>query len=741
MSGPELLSPAGDMESALAAFDAGADAVYCGLDAFSARAFAKNFTLESLDALMRVADSRGKKVYVAFNTLVSEAGMPDAVRRLAALDSIRPSGLIVQDLGVAEICRRNFPSLPLHASTQLFVHNLEGVSALGALGFKRVVLARELSLEEISYITKRCGDVEIECFVHGALCYSISGLCLYSSMEKARSGNRGLCAYCCRQSVPAPDGSEVYPFSMKDLRLGRDAVRLAAAGVSSLKIEGRMKSPLYVASATSFYRHILDGSRGGPSAGDIETVFSRRTTELYLDGPSSPYPVDPVSVGHLGALAGTAKRVTKDREGRSWLRLHTARALEKHDGLQIVPPRGGRPAGFGISQMRNAISRSNLFETGPGEDVEILLPDAEADLWRDAVEKGAEVYCSMSNAVKRAFPPPAYRPSEYPGRIAVDVDVSIENGRIAASAKSGSIVAEASVEGSFEKAKDPGNASAAAEKAFSHTGESRISARSVSVSNPGALFVRAGELKNLRRKLMDAVLDAVAEDERRRASAALGDLDELRSLLPASSGEPRKTVKLRPGQKVPSGEWDEIILAVGASDTAESVASAAEACAGRDTRLALPVFTRDPSFQKLRILVKRLLRDGFAKWEAADVAGLSLLKASGVEDVSADWSLYACNTAAAAMLASMGAKRFVSSPESAQAERDRLFRSGLDMEFLAQQSTPLFISATKPAATEVPGLAIFGLDGLWIATKPAPRIFHVPAGASCRYDLSWSAPQ
>ncbi len=214
----ELLSPAGSFETALAAFQAGADAVYLGLDAFSARAEAINLSTDQLRDLIAWARPRNRKVYVTFNTVIDDADLPAAVERLAVLDELHPDGIIVQDLGIARIVRSHFPELELHASTQLVAHNLEGVLAMKELGFTRVVLARELSLEEIRSITRRAG-VETEVFVHGALCYSISGLCLFSAMEKNRSGNRGKCAYCCRLPYTDASGAKTLPFSMRDLRL------------------------------------------------------------------------------------------------------------------------------------------------------------------------------------------------------------------------------------------------------------------------------------------------------------------------------------------------------------------------------------------------------------------------------------------------------------------------------------------------------------------------------------------
>ena len=208
--------------------------------------------------LLRYARNKGKRVYVTFNTLIDEDDVESAIETLSRLAEIRPDAVIVQDLGIAKICREYFPELELHASTQLVAHNLEGVLALKELGFKRIVLARELSREEVASITKRAHDVEFEVFIHGALCYSISGLCLFGAMEKGRSGNRGKCPYCCRLPWEDENGKKTLAFSMRDLRLDDDVLKLVDLGVVSLKIEGRMKSDRYVASGVKYYRPILE---------------------------------------------------------------------------------------------------------------------------------------------------------------------------------------------------------------------------------------------------------------------------------------------------------------------------------------------------------------------------------------------------------------------------------------------------------------------------------------------------
>ncbi|MGN0855753.1 MAG: U32 family peptidase [Kiritimatiellia bacterium] len=741
----ELLAPAGDFDTALAAFAAGADAVYCGLSAFSARAYATNFSIADLKGLMRVARARGKKVYVTFNTVVDEADVEDAVRRLSELEAVKPSALIVQDLGVARLCRTYFPDLELHASTQLVVHNLEGVLALRELGFTRAVLARELSVEEIAAIAPRCGGMELECFIHGALCYSISGLCLFGAMEKGRSGNRGMCPYCCRQSYEDEEGRKTLAFSMKDLRLGEDVRKLVRAGVASLKIEGRMKSALYVASVTRYYRQILEGTQGVTTA-DLETVFSRRTTELYLNGrpDSAPSPIDPESLGHLGTPVGAVKRITKDREGQAWLRFHTARALERHDGLQFASRHGDKPLGFGITLMRTAISRTPVFTVAAGSDVEVLLPP---DFGRDPahpsapppVAAGDTVYCAMSNAVKRMFPIPGYRPSDYPGIEKVDLEVTLTKGAIRAVGTLGEIRAKASVEGAFTAAKAPEKTWDGIARAFSRLGETDYALGKLTVNDPDHLFAPMSRLNDLRRDLL-ARLDALRVAARQtRLAEALADSAALSGDAASRGGDKPATargarrIKIRVGQRLPQGAWDEVVIAINTETDVPEIAR-------EMTRLALPVYTAEPEFNRLRVAVKRLLRAGFVKWEASDLATLRMLKALGVKDITADWTCYAFNASALRVWSSLGVTRFVASPENTRANLRFLAESGYDVEFLAQQSTPLFISLTRPAAlpSAESGLAVFRRDGLWVTVKKVPRTFTVPEGVPVRFDLSWN---
>lgn len=724
----ELLAPAGDFATALSAYQAGADAVYLGLGEYSARAFAQNFSIEELSDLTRFARANGKKVYVAFNTLIDEAEAENAVDVLSRIHQARPDAVILQDLGMARICREHFPELEMHASTQLVAHNLEGVLQLARLGFKRVVLARELSLAEISSIVKRAGDMEFEVFIHGALCYSISGLCLYSAMEKSRSGNRGKCAYCCRLPQEC-DGERLLAYSMKDLRLDGDVLKLVDAGVKSLKIEGRMKSDIYVASTVAYYRAILDGRKSVVSESDLETVFSRQTTKLYFDGEAKSV-IDPHSLGHQGAFIGTVKRVTKDREGLLWLRFHTLRAIERHDGLQFdVRDENGKRLGMGIGEMRRAISRRNEFQIPAGEDVEVLLPP-EGDL-PERLTEGTRIYCSSSQAVRRLFPAPSFRKSDYPGDIPLDFAISLESGGMRASTVFDGHEVESSLPCSLQKAKDPSRTMDAAVKAFSKLGDSDYVLRDVKIVAGEDLFAPISLLNELRREVVSSLDDL---RERLRRDRVLRALDaDCPPIGDVPRGDGRQTLKIRVGAKIPSGQWDEVVFAALPGDNLPGLDS------GLPIRIALPVYTGEFDFPKLRHWVKSAVRQGYQKWEAADLATLSLLRSLGVEDISADWTLYGFNSFALSLLADLGVREFVASPENTQANLTALYESGYRVQFLQQQSTPLFVSLTPPAAI-ADDLSVYRRGGLWVTVKKVPRTFVSPAGASRRVDLSWDAP-
>lgn len=282
----ELLSPAGSPEAVIAAVQNGADAIYMGLGNFNARCGAKNFTDEEFERSMRYCRIRGCKVYVTLNTLVNDREIAQAVESARLASELGADGIIIQDLGLAYAIRQALPDIPLHASTQMSIHNLAGVEAAAEMGMTRAVLARELSLEQIKFITQHA-SIETEVFVHGALCFCQSGQCYMSALIGRRSGNRGMCAQPCRMQYSLGGRMDDYPMSLKDNCLVDRLRELEDAGVACLKIEGRMKRPEYTAIVTKIYSKALKEHRQ-PSDEEMETLekaFSRQGfTQGYFNG-------------------------------------------------------------------------------------------------------------------------------------------------------------------------------------------------------------------------------------------------------------------------------------------------------------------------------------------------------------------------------------------------------------------------------------------------------------------------
>lgn len=367
----ELLAPAGSMQSFFAALEYGADAVFCGLKHFSARAKAKNFTLEELAQLVGYAHRLDKKIYVALNTLIKEGELPELITVLGELERLEIDGLILQDMGLYQLARFHFPGIPLHGSTQMVVHNLAGVQVLERLGFERVVLARELSLTEIRYIAENT-SLEIEHFIHGALCYSLSGHCLFSSYIDGRSGNRGRCIQPCRRRYQYGKESGFY-FSTSDFSALQLIPDLVQAGVVSLKIEGRMKSPEYVAAVVGAYRTVLDAGRGMEQDAmvrakeQLQSAMGRKSSPGFLDGSGGVGIVLPQRKGGIGEIIGKVERV---RGGT--IHFRTSAGVHVGDRLRIQP--GDDRAGQGFTVRTLFIGARAVKRGEKGKTLTIPLP-------------------------------------------------------------------------------------------------------------------------------------------------------------------------------------------------------------------------------------------------------------------------------------------------------------------------------------------------------------------------------
>lgn len=381
----ELLAPAGDREALLAGIAAGADAVYLGGKAFSARQSAANFDLPMLEEAANLLHLHGKKLYVTVNTLIADTEMPAALRYLADLYNLGVDAVIVQDLGLIHLARQYLPELKLHASTQMTIHNREGAIWLKTRGIDRVVLARELTLEEIAAIVRDSG-LEVEVFVHGALCVCYSGQCLMSSMIGGRSGNRGRCAQPCRmeyhlvrsgrerghEPIPA-DGT--YLLSPKDLALLPLLPGLDRAGVRSLKIEGRMKRPEYVFTVTSIYRQALDRYYHHPQDfqvdpgewQELEQAFNRGFSTGYAGGNRNHELMSFTRPNNRGVYLG---RVAFFDKLQRRLRLKLEADLEIGDEVEAWVSQGGRA----VSPVRELFRDGRKIDQAPrGSVVELTI--------------------------------------------------------------------------------------------------------------------------------------------------------------------------------------------------------------------------------------------------------------------------------------------------------------------------------------------------------------------------------
>ncbi|KAB3547613.1 MAG: U32 family peptidase, partial [ANME-2 cluster archaeon] len=354
---PELLAPAGDTESLIAAVENGCDAVYLGATTLSARASAANFAPDELADAIDYAHLRGVKAYVAVNTLIKDSETNDAADLLRRLDESGADAVIVQDVGLLSMARSLAPDLPIHASTQMTVHNSEGAGFLQDMGVTRVVLAREMTLDEIKQVRQNT-DLEIEIFVHGALCISYSGQCLMSSMIGGRSGNRGVCAQPCRKRYrlrTLPGGREVktdgeYLLSPRDLNTSRILPELIEAGIDSFKIEGRLKRPEYVACVTRIYRGLIDRYAKDPSGyfvtGDesrsLAQVFNRGFTAGYLTGNPRGKLMSRMRPYNRGIPIGTVIGCEQNR-----LRIRLSGTLRTGDGIGVTGAAGARAEGEG----------------------------------------------------------------------------------------------------------------------------------------------------------------------------------------------------------------------------------------------------------------------------------------------------------------------------------------------------------------------------------------------------------
>ncbi|MBR2544875.1 MAG: U32 family peptidase [Erysipelotrichaceae bacterium] len=543
MSKVELLAPSGNFECVKAAVASGANAVYLGGQLFSARAYANNFSTEELDKVCDYCHGYGVKVYVTVNTLYKDSEFEQLIRFIDDLYRIGVDGLIMQDLGAISLVRKCYPDLPVHASTQLTANSLDEVKAFEAMGLTTVVLSRELSLEEIKYICSNT-SVRIEVFIHGALCVSYSGQCYISSVLGNRSGNRGKCAQNCRlEYTLSSEGkklAEGHLLSTKDICTVDHLKELLDCGVASLKIEGRMKTPEYVAQVTSVYRHYIDeyykGNYMKISAEDmlaLQFSFNRGGfSEGYLKVRSGPEMMCPVHPRNWGVYSG--KVISYDAK-RELVTIRFNCDMNTGDGVEIWSD----------------------DENGTGFYVNKAVRKNETAVFKvkGRIRKDQAVYQTFNKALNDAIDH-EYKNSHR--KIDVKCQASVKAGReMTMTLKYGDM--EVSVNGIIPSVSV--NQPLTAEtvlKQLSKTGNTNVNISEMDLDLDEGLFVNRADLNSLRNQAVDKLNEAIIVNSKRKSAGAV--LPELTSRK--AEGDYRVNVLVRNMEQFKAVINDELVETV-----------------------------------------------------------------------------------------------------------------------------------------------------------------------------------
>ncbi len=709
---PELLSPAGNMESFFAAVENGADAVYFGLKDFSARASAQNFSLGDTSKAIAYARSKSIKVYIALNTLVKTLELERAIEILVALEEMPPAAIIIQDLGLLYLIQSKFPGFNIHASTQMAIHNLAGVKQMEQLGFKRVVLARELSVAEIKSIAENT-SMEIETFIHGALCYSYSGLCFFSSMIGGRSGNRGKCAQPCRKSYNSQSGEGGYLFSMKDLLTLSGIRDLVDAGVSSLKIEGRMKSPEYVAVVTDAYRKAIDGDLSDQDeiANRIKTVFSRETTSAYVTGNNnlsvkkdsdisqikSTDIVTPSYPANIGLYVGEVIR-SEDNH----IVVRSEGSIGVRDLLQVFEDVSAKPALLHVKSIK--VNGKRVFNIERG-DIAVINSAQK-------VKCGTKLYVVSSQKTKETFTQKIPRKLSS-AKLPVNLEVRIESDNIAVSGEIMQFIFNKDYPLEPEKSINRITDEKDVRGCFSRLGKTPFELENIRVDISEGLFIPLSVLNNIRREYFNG-LSAVWQNERALKCekvkkwlggefVAFGNLiNEVKHIHQAITED-----EIRLSLKIDRLNYLDFVLTEKIYKlyivlTDKTIYYLQQNDDIVDTLLkekekivfSLPVIMRDigngfETYNGVEKPVHALIERGFKQFQIANLGAMGLFgNADAI--LYADYPLYSLNPLSVIKLRKSGFKRQTLSPEDGMENLKTLLSVNTDL--ILYQDTPLFTS-------------------------------------------------
>ena len=701
----ELLSPAGSPACALAAFDAGADAVYAGLSKFNARERGENFTPEMMKKIVDYAHQSGKKVYLTLNTLIKECELAELLETLDIIDEIAPDGVLVQDLGVLQLAKTYYPNLILHGSTQMGFHNSAGLAMAEKLGLSRVVLERQITMEELAAIRKQT-KLELEVFVHGSLCCSLSGVCLFSSYLGGWSGNRGKCKQPCRRRYFSKNGNGFF-FSPQDLSALDLLPQLRKIGVQSLKIEGRLRQPDYVTNTVSAYRMMLDcpDSEFDKLLPEARNLLSkgcgRRWSHGFYSSESTKELIKSDAIGAAGLRVGSVEAVENNGFGfTAQKRVHIG------DRLRIQPPSGDDGIALTITKM--FVENKAAKYARPGQKTFICC-DKEI------------VYNGTIFKIGESFPDYTRRLETLPRRKkAVVLEILVNGEKLSVNCKN-AFFCEFSVPLNLKTAEKHPVDSAKILSAFAESDSKDFALSSgSSVNISGNWFFPAAELKQIRREFWNTFHQQVKPEQ--IIDNRVCSLDKFRSDYLALQGKPqieeylRETVAMKPNGAEPADR-----RAVRADNIFDLNKLSQEAI--------LPEFCPESKLASLKKAIAMAIKNGIKRFRVTSLFGLELLQEYLAEDifVTASAPLPVCNSAAVTVLKNFGCSRIMAHLEMSRKDIiDLRDKSVLEVEcFRLGRPSLLTTRAKIPFAGEFSDARNNRFELRYEKTSGLSRIFPV----------------
>lgn len=678
----ELLAPAGNLAVALTALDAGADAVYCGLRKFNARERSENFTHDELSRLIAYAHKNRRKVFVTFNTLLKESELKDAAAEMAFLAECLPDAVIVQDLGVARMIREYFPQLTLHASTQLGIHNSAGLEAARRFGFRRVILERQVTLEELRQMVPEKGDppLELELFIHGALCCCVSGSCLFSSWLGGWSGNRGKCKQPCRRRYLAEGRGESsegeFLFSPDDLCSLELLDDFRKLGVCSLKIEGRLRRADYVEKVVRAYRLALDADRTErqnaleDARKILRGAITRKTSAGFYTQGSMKHLIRLDAFGGSGIPCGVVgKGGAGGFEAKMSARIHVGDTIRIQSGSDTGD-------GFSMTVLHLENSRGKVMKVQAGEIC--FIRAGKAPVPGSLIYRTGEAAADLTERVAKL---PA-------GKIPLDFQVSLNRDSLSVRID-GSGLEYLTNFPALDPARNHAVSAEDLRNAFS-TGSEIFSVGQLSAEVSGEWFLPSGQLKELRRAFWNWAGEQVPRDLRRK---------RIRCALERFEADWRKAGEQPRPEKFPD------CFAAGKNHTGQSGCRARDLeSAGPDDEVILPQFVPETELPDLKRRIGSLVKSGAKIFRLTSFFQFMLFDGDDFRNITLKtmFPFPVCNSQAVLVCREFGAAGVQAWIELGQEDHDQLLdHSALPLEAYVYGRPCIFL--TRAALPAGPG--------------------------------------